>query len=333
MRPRFLLTTVLSVLALATAACTSSKIAAPSLTGPSSFGLGMSVDANPDVLTQNGSAQSQITIQTRDENGRPEGQVPVYVEIEVNGVPSDFGTLSAHNLATDTSGAATVTYTAPPKPAFSVDTQTDVTIIVTPVGTDFASATPRTVTIRLQPPGVIIPPVDFTPAFSFTPSGPTVLQSVLFDASTSTDPSDAITSYSWDFGDGSTGSGETASHAFGSANTYSVRLTVSDAHGRTASATQQVTVTASAPTASFVVSPNSPKVNTQANFNAAASVAGAGRTIKTYAWDFGDGTTASGSSSTTSHTYTTAASYTVTLTVTDDAGQTSTTTVTVVVGS
>jgi PKD repeat protein len=53
------------------------------------------------------------------------------------------------------------------------------------------------------------------------------------------------------------------------------------------------------------------------------------KTIASYAWNFGDGTTATGVAPT--HKYTTAATYTVTLTVTDTAGQKSTDTLQVVV--
>ena len=43
-------------------------------------------------------------------------------------------------------------------------------------------------------------------------------------------PSSTVTggSYSWDFGDGSTGSGVTPTHAYGAARTYTVNLTVTN---------------------------------------------------------------------------------------------------------
>ena len=62
-------------------------------------------------------------------------------------------------------------------------------------------------------------------------------------------------------------------------------------------------------------------------FDASASTAGSLATITTYAWDFGDGMTASGK--TVSHTYTVAGLYTVTLTVTNSMGVSATTTATV----
>jgi len=52
---------------------------------------------------------------------------------------------------------------------------------------------------------------------------------VLLNASRSSSSTDAALSYSWDFGDGATGSGRTVSHAYSTPGNYSVALTVSTA--------------------------------------------------------------------------------------------------------
>ncbi len=52
-----------------------------------------------------------------------------------------------------------------------------------------------------------------------------------FDASRSTDPDGNIDIYSWDFGDGSSETGDTVYHSYDSADTYTVTLTVIDECG------------------------------------------------------------------------------------------------------
>ncbi len=56
---------------------------------------------------------------------------------------------------------------------------------------------------------------------------------VEFSATESYDNDQEIVSYQWDFGDGSTGSGETITHTYDSFGTYNVRLTVDDGTGVT----------------------------------------------------------------------------------------------------
>lgn len=88
-------------------------------------------------------------------------------------------------------------------------------------------------------------PVDNPPTASFTFSCTTL--SCSFNGSGSSDDN-GITSYSWNFGDGSTGSGVNASRTYAAGGTYNVTLTVRDAANQSNSQTRQVTVT-SGPTA------------------------------------------------------------------------------------
>ena len=71
------------------------------------------------------------------------------------------------------------------------------------------------------------PPVA---GLSVTPrgSGMAGLTQYRFDGGSSSDPDNDQLTYSWDFGDGSSGSGRNATHVYASAGTYAVTLTVSD---------------------------------------------------------------------------------------------------------
>ncbi|WP_227133525.1 PKD domain-containing protein [Halorubellus salinus] len=80
------------------------------------------------------------------------------------------------------------------------------------------------------------------PEFTATPSDPTTLEDVAFDASATTDPDGDALTYEWDFGDGTTGTGETVSHGYDDAGTYTVMLSVTDAAGVTNTTTRTVTV-------------------------------------------------------------------------------------------
>lgn len=138
---------------------------------------------------------------------------------------------------------------------------------------------------------------------------------VAFDAGTSVDQDGTITTYAWDFGDGSNGTGRTAAKKYAAAGNYNVTLTVTDNRGGTATVTRQVTAIAPnvLPTAAFTQSVNDLDVA----FDGGPSADSDG-TITDYAWDFGDGSTGTGKNATKK--YGAPGPYSVKLTVTDNRG-------------
>jgi PKD repeat protein len=312
--------------ALLVAGCTVKKQETPSLSGPSELSTAVNISVTPDVLSQDGASQSLVTIMVRDSNGQPLSSLPLRAEIAVNGVITDFGRLSARNVVTDSSGRASLTYTAPAPPAISVDSGTTVQIRVIPTGNDFGNATPRFASIRLVPPGVVGAPNDLAATFTSTPGAPTQDTTVLFDASSSVsaNPNATIVSYEWDFGDGDSASGRQVTHRFDPGN-YTVRLTIKDTTNRSGSSSSLVTVTPAAdPTPAFVSSPNPARLNEPVHFDASTSVAATGHRIVSYTWNFGDGAIRTTADPRTSYVYTIPRTYIVQLTVTDDTGKSKT---------
>ncbi len=324
-RFRLTVAAVVAVIVAGTAACTVHKQETPDLTGPSEFGTSISVQVSPDVLTQDGASQSVVTITARDANGQPVRSMSLRAEIAVNGIITDFGSLSARTVVTDANGRATLIYTAPPAPPIAVDNGTMVSIQVVPMGSDFGNSTARLASIRLVPPNVVTPPNTLHADFTVAPPTPVEGSAVLFDGSGSAaQNTSTIVSYQWNFGDGQTGSGPSATHTYALAGNYSITLTITDSIGRTGSATKIIAVTAAArPTADFVFSPNPAQLNQPIHFNASGSTPTAGRRIVSYTWDFGDGQQAQTPSALQDHVFTKAGTYVVTLTVTDDQGRTS----------
>jgi len=68
-----------------------------------------------------------------------------------------------------------------------------------------------------------------------------------FDATGSADSDGSIASYAWDFGDGTTGSGVSPSHAYATAGTYPVTLTVTDDDGAIGTVSHTVTAVTADP--------------------------------------------------------------------------------------
>jgi len=158
---------------------------------------------------------------------------------------------------------------------------------------------------------------------------------VTFDASGSRDPDGEIVSYRWDFGGGETASEETVHHVFVALTeieTYTVRLTVVDDQGESATASQSIEVhpgdtgngdggegDGNAPVARFDASLRIGLMPLTVVFDARDSESG-GSPITEYNWDFGDGEKGIGSA--VSHTFDPeeTETFTVTLFVWNQAG-------------
>lgn len=165
-----------------------------------------------------------------------------------------------------------------------------------------ALTTERRITVNAQP----------TASFE-APAMVAASDVVSFNASASTDPDGALTTYLWDFGDGNSGTGLTATHIFTEDGTYDVSLTVTDEAGvenSSATLTSAVLVNP-APVAGLV--------NTDALCIGATTswTSGFGDTVAA-SWDFGDGTKATGAE--VSHAFAAAGLFPVSLSLDDGKG-------------
>jgi len=171
-------------------------------------------------------------------------------------------------------------------------------------------------------------PTNQSPVASFavSPTSGAPGTTFSFTGASSYDPDGTIVGYQWTFGDGSSGSGVAAQHAYASPGPYTVRLTVTDNGGASNATTRSVSVSAptnQSPVASFAVSPTSGAPGTTFSFTGASSYDPDG-TIVGYQWTFGDGSSGSGVAA--QHAYASPGTYTVRLTVTDNGGASNTTT-------
>jgi PKD repeat protein len=164
-----------------------------------------------------------------------------------------------------------------------------------------------------------VPP---TPSFEHRPRDPVPEAPIEFDGSKSFDENDSIVSYRWDFGDGTDGSGPTASHTYELSGEYRVVLVLTDESGSQSELSRIIRVqVTSPPVADFsVILPPSdrvPRAGGAVRFQDESSdIAGE---IAAREWQFGDGTTASDAH--VVHTYDSAGVYLVSLWVLDDQGE------------
>src|SRR5207245_1053514 len=147
----------------------------------------------------------------------------------ITGYTFDFGDTSP----SVTQGTATTTHQYKGADAFTVKvTVTD--------GVNPPASTTATVTVADAPP---------VAALTVTPSSGTAPLGVTVDASGSSDPDGTIATYAFDFGEGTpvTQTTATATHLYRAAKTYTVRVTVTDSGGLSASRSDTVTVATAPP--------------------------------------------------------------------------------------
>ena len=148
------------------------------------------------------------------------------------------------------------------------------------------------------------------------------LETVTFDGSASLG---SINKYAWDFGDASAvESGKVLTHVYTTDGNFSATLTVTGPGGvNSAAVAVNVGAGCNAVAAILVLTAN-PQPGQAVRLVSTGSHGCMNSAIATFAWDFGDGTTASGdaSKSTVDHTFATAGNFNLALDVTDVNGHT-----------
>jgi len=197
------------------------------------------------------------------------------------------------------------------------------------------AGTSDTASVTITASDPVVPPTPPTAVISSSTAAGTVPLTVNFDGSGSAATNATITSYDWDFGDNTSGTGAFVSHTYTLPGAYTITLTVNDSSGQSNQTTIPVTVTSSGsgnkpPQAVISATPTTGSAPLTVSFDGGGSIDSDG-SITSYAWSFGDGGTTTGKSAT--HTYATAGTYTATLQVTDNLGATGTASVTIAVNN
>ena len=168
-------------------------------------------------------------------------------------------------------------------------------------------------TLAFQVYGAAAPPVASarpapSAAFTVSPASPAVNQTVRFSAFSMGSP----TSWSWNFGDGTTSALRNPTHAYSAAGEFTVTLKTCNAGG-SSTVSKALTVKVAPPVAGFTFSPSAPTTSQTVGFTDTST-----GNPTFWSWAFGDGTTSAFQNPT--HAYSTAGSYTVTLTASNTGG-------------
>jgi len=225
-----------------------------------SAGVIHQLQSNGETLAIPNPESGQWTVQLYGANVAPQGEV---VRVDVTQIPqSAFAPIATITASTDRGVApASVQFDGSTSRAYNGAS-------IASYGWDFGDGSPRrsgavqthsfaaagsyTVTLTVTDSNgqtdmatspVFVSATDQPPTASFAsgPTDPNAANQLTFDASASSDVDGQISSYAWDFGDGSSGNGVLPSHTYAAAGTYNVHLIVTDNGGLTASLCQTAT--------------------------------------------------------------------------------------------
>jgi PKD repeat protein len=197
---------------------------------------------------------------------------------------------------------------------------------------DIVVAVTQTVTVDpADPPTALLSIVGFSPANGAAPLA------VTFRTSDSHGNDGAtLDRYELDFGDGSPVAAGTSfgqvSHTYSATGNYTAKLTVFDSRSQQASTSASINVASAAGTlAQLLVTPSTAYVGDPVSFDGSRSTAADGKTIVSYTFDFGDGSSPvtqlvselGAAAARVAHVYLMAGTYQPTLTVSDSTSQTS----------
>ncbi|WP_052958646.1 PKD domain-containing protein [Maribacter thermophilus] len=266
-------------------------------------------DTSTLTITVNGAPYASIIA---DNTG---GEAPVEVNFDGSSSTDDVGIVSYlwdfGDGASSTEQSPTHTFTTPGV--------YEVVLIVTDEGglEDTATTTITVVDVNEAPVAV---------ADANIQSGVAPVE-IIFNGDQSTDDVGIVT-YSWDFGDGTSDSGDSPAHTYTQPGVYEVVLTVTDSAGLMDSDSITITVVDNeAPIAIVSADVTEGEAPLLVTFTGDQSTDDVG--IVSYNWDFGDGVTSSDANP--EHTFDVIGTYDVILTVTDDAGLQSTASVAITV--
>jgi PKD repeat protein len=160
-----------------------------------------------------------------------EGRAPLRVRLDASG-SSDDGMITDYQWAFGSESDSEVVHGAQTERSYGTSGTHSVRLTVVDEA-GLAGTAEVTITVENTQP---------LASCRFSSDSPVVGEWILFDASASFDPDGRLVDFTWDFGDGTSTRGTRVGHAFEEIGVYSVRLTVEDNAGASASITHTFTV-------------------------------------------------------------------------------------------